>query len=200
MRVDNRDIATSEEIYVAIQNALTKEFYGLLVKHCLKRLGSVFKIKYNFEKGIRGIMIDDMIQETIESLLKDGGRNWYKDNFEDIRLQIISSLDSVISNTITTHLDKDNKTFEIFENEEIEIVDNEEYNYLLEICHEELRRLESTDDEMLLFEPYIIQGMKRQDLSDLFGISLSELTNIKKRLDRKLPLLKEKLKELGYEK
>jgi len=37
-------------------------------------------------------------------------------------------------------------------------------------------------------------------LSDSFGISLNELTNIKKRLDRKLPLLKTKLKELGYEK
>ena len=200
MRVDHRDVATSEEIHVAIQNALTKEFYELLVKHCLKRLGSVFKIKYNFEKGIRGIMIDDMIQETIASLLKNGGRNWYKDKFNDIKLQIISSLDSVISNTVSTHLKKDNNTFEIFENEEIEIIDNEEYNNLLEICHEELKRLESNDDEMLLFEPYIIQGMKRQDLSDLFGVSLSELTNIKKRLDRKLPLLKEKLKELGYEK
>ena len=42
--------------------------------------------------------------------------------------------------------------------------------------------------------------MKRQDLSDLFGISLNELTNIKKRLDRKLPALKAKLKEFGYEK
>lgn len=200
MRVDNREIATSEEIYVAIQNALTKEFYKLLVKHCLKRLSSVFKIKYNFEKGIRGIMIDDMIQETLEGLIKDGGRNWYKDKFDDIKLQIISSLDSVISNTVSTHLEKDNKTFEIFENEEIEIINNEEYDNLLEICHEELKRLDSTDDEMLLFEPYIIQGMKRQDLSDLFGISLSELTNIKKRLDRKLPLLKAKLKGLGYEK
>lgn len=200
MRVDNREIATSEEIYVAIQNALTKEFYELLVKHCLKRLSSVFKIKYNFEKGIRGIMIDDMIQETLEGLIKDGGRNWYKDKFDDIKLQIISSLDSVISNTVSTHLEKDNKTFEIFENEEIEIINNEEYDNLLEICHEELKRLDSTDDEMLLFEPYIIQGMKRQDLSDLFGISLSELTNIKKRLDRKLPLLKAKLKGLGYEK
>lgn len=200
MGVNNREIATSKEICAAIQEAITKEFYELLVKHCLIRLRSVFHIKYNFEKGIRGIMIQDMIQETLESLIKEGGRNWYKDKFEDIKLQIISSLDSVISNTVSTHLEKDNKTFEIFENDEIEIIDNEEYNNLLEICHEELKRLNSTDDEILLFEPYIIQGMKRQDLSDLFGISLNELTNIKKRLNGKLPLLKTKLKELGYEK
>ena len=200
MRVDNRDIATSEETLLAIQNALTKEFFDTLVKYSLKRLYTHSGIKYNFEKGIRGIMIEDMIQQTLEGLIKEGGRNWYKDKFDDIKLQIISSLDSVISNTVSTHLDKDNKTFEIFENEEVEFIDDEEYNSILEVCHEELKRLDSSDEEMLLFEPYIIQGMKRQDLSDLFGISLNELTNIKKRLDRKLPLLKAKLKELGYEK
>lgn len=200
MRVDNRDIATSEETLLAIQNAITKDFFDTLVKYSLKRLYTHSGIKYNFEKGIRGIMIEDMIQQTLEGLIKEGGRNWYKDKFDDIKLQIISSLDSVISNTVSTHLDKDNKTFEIFENEEVEFTDDEEYNSILEVCHEELKRLDSTDEEMLLFEPYIIQGMKRQDLSDLFGISLNELTNIKKRLDRKLPLLKTKLKELGYEK
>lgn len=200
MRVDNRDIATSEETLLAIQNAITKGFFDTLVKYSLKRLYTHSGIKYNFEKGIRGIMIEDMIQQTLEGLIKEGGRNWYKDKFDDIKLQIISSLDSVISNTVSTHLDKDNKTFEIFENEEVEFTDDEEYNSILEVCHEELKRLDSTDEEMLLFEPYIIQGMKRQDLSDLFGISLNELTNIKKRLDRKLPLLKTKLKELGYEK
>jgi len=200
MRVDNRDIATSDEICMAIQKALTKEFYESLVKHSLIRLSSVFHIKYNFEKGIRGIMIQDMIQETLESLVKEGGRNWYKDKFSDIRLQIISSLDSIISKTVSAHLEMDNKTFEIFDNEEIENTDNGEYDNLLEICHEELKRLDCTDEEILLFEPYIIQGMKRQVLSDSFGISLNELTNIKKRLDRKLPLLKTKLKELGYEK
>ncbi len=200
MRVDKREIATSEEICTAIQKALTKKFYESLVKHCLIRLNSVFHIKYNFEKGIRGIMIEDMIQETFESLVKEGGRNWYKDKFGDIKLQIISSLDSVISNTVSIHLEKDNSTFEIFENEEVEIANNGEYDNLIEICHEELKRLDSTDDEILLFEPYIIHGMKRQDLSDLFGISLNELTNIKKRLDRKLPLLKTKLKQFGYEK
>jgi hypothetical protein len=200
MRIENRETATSEEICKAIQETLTPEFFECLVKHCLKRLNNVFGIKYNFEKGIRGLTIEDMIQETLESLLKEGGRNWYKDKFEDIKLQIISSLDSVISNTVSTHLEKDNITFEIFDNEGIEIINNEEYEQLLNICIDELKNLDSTDEEILLFEPYIIQEMKRQTLSELFGISLNELTNIKKRLDRKLPLLKMKLKELGYEK
>lgn len=200
MRMENREVATSEEICQAIQEALTSDFFQFLVKHCLKRLNNVFRIKYNFDKGIRGITIEDMIQETIESLLKEGGRNWYKDKFTDIRLQIVSSLDSVISNTVSTHLEVDKNTFEIFDNDEVETINNEEYEQLLNVCIEELKILKATDEEILLFEPYIIQEMKRQTLSDLFGIPLDELTNIKKRLDRKLPLLRMKLKELGYEK
>lgn len=200
MRIDNREIATFEETCIALENALTKEFFNLLERYCLKRIISVLKIKYNVEKGIRGIMIQDMIQETLESLLKDGGRNWYKDKFDNIKLQIISSLDSVISNTISTHLEKAKKTSEIFESEKTEEINNEEYYNLHDICIDELKQLGSTDDEILLFEPYIIQKMKRQDLSDLFKISSNELTNIKKRLDRKIPLLKAKLKKLGYEK
>lgn len=200
MRVDNREIATSDEICFAIQNALTNDFYDSLVKHCLKRLSSVFHIKYDFDKGIRGIFIEDMIQDTLESLIKEGGRNWYKDKFGDIKLQIISSLDSVISNTISTHLKKDNKTFEIFENEEIEVDNDEEYEQLLDVCITELKILKATNEEIQLFEPYVIHEMKRKDLSELLGISLLELTNIKKRLDRKLPSIKIKLKELGYEK
>lgn len=200
MSLNNREIATSDEIYTAIQNAFTKEFHESLIKYSLKRLHTHFNIKYDFNKGIRGIMIEDMIQETLERLVKEGGRNWYKDKFDDIRLQIISSLDSIIYKTVNKHLAISSNTFEIFDNDEIESTDDREYSAILEICHKELTRLDSTDEEILLFEPYIIQGMKRQDLSDLFGISLNELTNIKKRLDRKLPLLKVKLKELGYEK
>jgi len=156
----------------------------------------VFHIRYNLDKGLRGIMVEDMIQETLESLIKEGGRNWYKDKFSDIRLQVISSLDSVIFNTVSSNLPKENITFEIFDNDGVDCSDNEDYNSLLELCHEELKLLNATEVEIKLFEPYILQGMKRETLSDLYGISLEDLTNIKKRLNRKLPLLKEKIKEI----
>ena len=78
--------------------------------------------------------------------------------------------------------------------------DDCDYQSLLSVCHDELTAMEATDDELLLFEPYIVNGMKRNDLSELLGISIEELTNIKKRLDRKLPFIKEKLKVLNYEK
>lgn len=196
MKVDNREIATFEETCVALKEALTNNFYQWLVKHCIVRLNSVFHIRYNLDKGLRGIMVEDMIQETLESLIKEGGRNWYKDKFSDIRLQVISSLDSVIFNTVSSNLPKENITFEIFDNDGVDCSDNEDYNSLLELCHEELKLLNATEVEIKLFEPYILQGMKRETLSDLYGISLEDLTNIKKRLNRKLPLLKEKIKEI----
>jgi hypothetical protein len=52
----------------------------------------------------------------------------------------------------------------------------------------------------LLYQAQRLMCLKRNDLSELLGIGIDELTNIKKRLDRKLPFIKEKLKVLNYEK
>src|SRR5690606_16710722 len=189
-----------DEICSAIQEVYTPEFYTILFKHGVVRLKTVFNIKYNPEKGFRGIMVEDMIIDTIEAFLKEGGRNWYIEKYPDFRKQVISAFDSVISNTLKTELAKANDTFEILENDYEMSFDDSDYQFLLSVCHEELTSMGATDDELLLFEPYIINGMKRNDLSELLGISNEELTNIKKRLDRKLPFIKEKLKALNYEK
>ncbi|UUW08373.1 hypothetical protein NLG42_19965 [Flavobacterium plurextorum] len=200
MKSDNRKVATFDEKCRALQEVYTSEFYAILFKHAIIRLKTVFAIKYNHQKGFRGIMIEDMINDTIEAFLREGGRNWYLDKFPDFRKQIISALDSVISNTLNAELDKANETFEIMDNDVEMSFDDSDYQSLLSICHDELTAMGATDDELLLFEPYIINGMKRNDLSELLGIGIDELTNIKKRLDRKLPFIKEKLKVLNYEK
>lgn len=200
MNSDNRKVATFDEKCRALQEVYTSEFYAILFKHAIIRLKTVFGIKYNHQKGFRGIMIEDMINDTIEAFLREGGRNWYLDKFPDFRKQIISALDSVISNTLNAELDKANETFEIMDNDDEMSFDDSDYQSLLSICHDELTAMGATDDELLLFEPYIINGMKRNDLSELLGIGIDELTNIKKRLDRKLPFIKEKLKVLNYEK
>ncbi|PXY41850.1 hypothetical protein DMB65_04605 [Flavobacterium cheongpyeongense] len=200
MKSDNRKVATFDEKCRALQEVYTSEFYAILFKHAIIRLKTVFGIKYNHQKGFRGIMIEDMINDTIEAFLREGGRNWYLDKFPDFRKQIISALDSVISNTLNAELDKANETFEIMDNDVEMSFDDSDYQSLLSICHDELTAMGATDDELLLFEPYIINGMKRNDLSELLGIGIDELTNIKKRLDRKLPFIKEKLKVLNYEK
>lgn len=200
MTSNNRKVASFDEICRAIQEVYTSEFYTDLFKHAVVRLWTVFKIKYNPEKGFRGIMVEDMINDTIEAFLKDGGRQWYIDKHPDFRKQVISALDSVISNTLSAELEKVNDTFEILDNDSEMSFDDSDYQSLLSVCHEELISMGATDEELLLFEPYIINGMKRNDLSELFGISIDELTNIKKRLNRKLPFIKEKLKVLNYEK
>lgn len=200
MKSNNREVATFDEKCRALQEVYTSEFYAILFKHAIIRLKTVFGIKYNYHKGFRGIMIEDMINDTIEAFLREGGRNWYLDKFPDFRKQIISALDSVISNTLNAELDKANETFEIMDNDVEMSFDDSDYQSLLSICHDELTAMGATDDELLLFEPYIINGMKRNDLSELLGIGIDELTNIKKRLDRKLPFIKEKLKVLNYEK
>lgn len=200
MKSDNRVVASFDEKCKAIQEVYTPEFYADLFKHTIIRLKTVFGIKYNHDKGFRGIMVEDMINDTIEAFFKDGGRNWYPEKFPDFRMQIISALDSVISNTLNAELEKANETFEILENDIEMSFDDSDYQSLLSICHDELTAMGATDYELLVFEPYIINGMKRNDLSELLGISNEEMTNIKKRLDRKLPYIKEKLKVLNYEK
>ncbi len=200
MIATDRKIATFDEKCQAIQEIFTPEFNSQLFKHCIVRLNSVFKIKYDLGKGFRGIMIEDFISETMESFLKNDGRNWYPEKFPDFRKQFISALDSVISNTLKSDEEKIKNTFEILDNDTELSFDDADYQEILNSCIEELILLDSTDEELLLFEPYIINGMKRQDLADLYGISLEELTNIKKRLDRKLPIIKEKLKLKNYEK
>ncbi len=200
MIATDRKIATFDEKCLAIQDMFTSEFNLQLFKHCIIRLNSVFKIKYNLDKGFRGIMIEDFISETVESFLKTDGRNWYPEKFPDFRKQFISALDSVISNTLKSDEEKIKNTFEILDNDTEFSFDDTDYKEILNSCTDELILLGATDEELLLFEPYIINGMKRQDLADLYGISLEELTNIKKRLDRKLPIIKEKLKLKNYEK
>ncbi|WP_333601443.1 hypothetical protein [Flavobacterium sp.] len=200
MELEYKKVATFEEKSQAIQEVFTPEFNTHLYKYAIIRLKRFFNIKYDLEKGFRGFMIEDFIAETIESFLRPDGRNWYTETYPDFKKQFISGLDSVIFNTLKVELEKTKDTFEILDSDPDNSFDDSDYNVLLSACLDELKALNATDDELLLFEPYIINGMKREDLSKLLGISIEELTNIKKRLDRKLPKIGEKLKMLNYEK
>lgn len=86
----------------------------------------------------------------------------------------------------------DNKFLNGFDIPSEEKTDN--YDDLLEFCLKILKDMGSSDEELLIFEPYIIQKQKRADIAKEFGISECELTNYKKRLDRKLSTLGHRLK------
>ena len=197
MSADKRKIASFKEKLHEIEKVYTDTFYRMLYKYSLYRIKSVFNINYNTEKGIRGVKIEDLISETIESFLKENGRKWYKDKFPDFKKQFISALDSVIYNFIKgkKELEKENRTWQLLECDGVVYEDNSEYEEMIDKCYDVLEELDASDEEILLFEPYLIHGMKRRDLEKEFGISSQDLTNIKKRLDRKIPLIQDKLRD-----
>jgi DNA-directed RNA polymerase specialized sigma subunit len=67
---------------------------------------------------------------------------------------------------------------------------------LLDFSLKVLGDLGATDDELLLFEPYVINKMKRKDIAHEYGISEQEASNIKKRIERKLPKLRQQITNL----
>lgn len=197
MEVESKTLASNIELQKAVQNIFTKEFNAFLIKYSIIRINNRFDIKYDLNKGFRGIMVEDMISDVMLSFLKeDGGRNWYKKKFPDFKDQVISALDSHISNTIGKEFDK---TFRTDYNEEDTIdlrTEEDNYEELIQMLIDILIELGASDEEILLFEPYVVHGMKRADVAREFGISDQEATNIKKKIDRRIPLLREAIKKL----
>lgn len=197
MEVKDKILATNIEVQKAIQEVLTPELNKLLIKYSIYRINTKFNIKYDLNRGFRGIMVEDMISELMLSFIRnDGGRNWNKTEFPDFKAQIFSALDSHICNTIDKELFKTILTDSDLEKKNIKQDDNDNYEELLQYSIDFLSKLGASDEELLLFEPYIVHEMKRVDIAKEFGITEQEATNIKKKLDRKIPALREYIKNL----
>lgn len=188
-----REIATKDEVLDGISDIYTDALEKEMYSRGIYRLRVYFDISYDIHKGFKGILIEDIIQETFR-LLIEGNRKWYKDKFPNFKDQLLSSFDSIIYNTIN----KVNNIVNIPLDEKASLVISDEkdnYNEYISFCEKELESLGATDEEILLFEPYIVEGRKRSELSKEFDISESELTNINKRLKRKLPIIGQRLKD-----
>ena len=197
MEVTEKILATNTELQKAVQEVFTPEFNERLIKYAIIRINTKFNIKYDLNRGFRGIMVEDMISELMLSFIKNGGgRNWNKSEFPDFIEQVISSLDSQISNTITKELEKTAQSNTNIEDCKISAEDDGDYDELLDFSLKFLEEQGASDEELLLFEPYIVHGMKRSDISKENGITEQEATNIKKRLVRRLPALKEMIKNI----
>lgn len=197
MEVTEKILATNTELQKAVQEVFTPEFNERLIKYAIIRINTKFNIKYDLNRGFRGIMVEDMISELMLSFIKNGeGRNWNKSEFPDFIEQVISSLDSQISNTITKELEKTAQSNTNIEDCKISAEDNGDYDELLDLSLKFLEEQGASDEELLLFEPYIVHGMKRSDIAKENGITEQEATNIKKRLVRRLPALKEMIKNI----
>jgi Zn-dependent M16 (insulinase) family peptidase len=196
--MDDKDkiLATTSELQKAVQEVFTPEFNKILIKYSIIRINTKFNIKYDLNRGFRGIMVEDMIADLMLSFVRnDGGRNWNKKEFPNFKNQIFSSLDSHIYNTIDKELVKTAQTNANIENNDV-ATENDGYEELLEFSTDYLTELGASDEEILLFEPYVVHKMKRADIAKEFGITEQEATNIKKKLDRKIPILREHLKKL----
>lgn len=190
-------LATDNELQKAVQEVFTPDFNKILIKYSIYRINTKFNIKYDLHRGFRGIMVEDMISELMLSFItNDSGRNWNKTEFPDFKKQIFSALDSHIFNTIEKELGKTIQTNTDIEKQDIALCENDDYEELLQYLIDVLTSLGSSDDEILLFEPYVIHKMKRSDIAKEFGITEQEATNIKKKLDRKIPILREHIKKL----
>jgi len=182
---NNTKIANQTEIKDEIKKLATKNEYNILLKYVIHRFYLKFNIKTNNDFSIRGIMIKDIIQNIFFSFLSEGKRNWNKEKFPGFRDQFYSALDSEIANTIKSHLKKHNLTYEINESDKTSTTNPFEDQQYLEQIYYALEKLGATDEELILLEP-ILNKAKRDDIAKEFGISPQKVTNIKKRLTRKL--------------
>jgi len=181
----NTKIANQTQIKNEIEKFITNIKYQVLIKYTMDRLYLKFNIKVDDDFSIRGIMIKDIIHNLSLSFLSEGKRNWNKEKFPDFRDQFYSALDSEIANTIKSNLKKHNATYPINESDKILTTNPYEDQQYLEQIYKALEKLDATDEEIILLEP-LLNKAKRDDISKEFGISPQEVTNIKKRLTRKL--------------
>ena len=186
--------ANQIELNDNIENFFNQKSFFDIVKYAISRINNTFHIKYDLSKGIDGFLIEDIIQKVTHSFLSENGRKWYPDKFPGFKDQFYSALDSEISNIISSKLDRSNKKTKIIDDLHSDTHSDFEYNQLLDIVLMKLEELGASDEELLIFEPYVIHKMKRHDIAKLLGVSTNHITNLKKKLLRKLVIIKKELK------
>lgn len=197
MEVQDKILVSNTELQAAVKEVFTPEFNKRLIKYAIVRINTKFDIKYDLNRGFRGIMVEDIISELMLSFVRiDGGRNWNKAKFPNFIEQVISSLDSHIFNTIDKELEKTAQSNTSIEDCNLYDEDNSGYDELLDLSLKILEEQGASDDELLLFEPYVVHKMRRADIAKENGITEQEATNIKKRLERKIPALREAIKNI----
>lgn len=187
-------LATWKERQDAVLSIMDdKDLFERLFKYGIKRLKVKFNVRYDLHRGFRGLMMDDLLSEVLQSFLTEsGGRNWNKTRFPEFRVQLVSAFDSHICNTVSKMLGDVIAT--VSDENIIDFQDDDDnYNRLINICLETLEEHGASYEELQLFEPYYIHGMKRSDVAKQFNMSLDEVTKMKTKLAQKLPLLRNAL-------
>lgn len=183
-------IANQTEVESAIVEYLSEAQVNNLVKYVILRLQMVFNITYDENRGINGKNIEDLICETTMSFLEEGRRYWYIDKYPDFNDQYKSALNSVISNEVDKLCRKPEEVrLEKVASFKAEV--DTDFDETWELLQKELYKLGADDDEILYFEAAYICGLKRFQIATELGMSERAVTDIKRRLDRRLRQLRQ---------
>lgn len=191
---DQSGSASQDEVNDNIENFFNQKLIFDIVKYAISRINITFGFTYDMNKGIDGFMLEDIIQKVTHSFLSENGRKWYINKFPKFKDQFYSALDSEISNIISSKLERSNKKVKIVEDKHSSGESEFDYDQLLDYVMNRLESLGASDEELLIFEPFIVHKMKRDDIAKLLGVKPKYMTNLKKKLLRKLVILRKELK------
>jgi hypothetical protein len=65
VEVKDKILATLKERQKAVQYIFTPDFNKFLIKYSIFRIKTIFNINYDLNRGFRGIMIEDIINDLI---------------------------------------------------------------------------------------------------------------------------------------
>jgi hypothetical protein len=183
-------LATREELNQAVRELNNKKEIEIMVKYCIFKLAKKYKIKYNEDTGIDGITIMDLIQETNLSFCTDKRRNWYKSSLSSFRKQFYGALDSVIGTAVKKYyknLDKKNAYWLVNYADSVDPATAKNDFYLhWNKFKNDMIEIGASQLEIEIFDAYFIQGLKRNEIAEIFKHTPQQITVIKKRIDRHL--------------
>jgi RNA polymerase sigma factor (sigma-70 family) len=178
------------------ENLQAIDNWTLFWKRTVAYTGFVLRFKYGLtsEKGLDGKTAEDLAEEVIEKLLT-GKRNWNRQKHPDLFSQVKSSIDSHVNNFISQkRLLESSISYESADNGTNDSYDE---NELLDYSIKILKSLNASDEEIILFQCNVDGLLKPREIAEELGISVTEVYNIKKRLNRKLPELQNNLRKYG---
>lgn len=179
-------IASETEVRSAITKFNTMNNFKILIKYAIFTFRYRFNIIYDTKTGFGCITIEDIIQNVFMAFLTNS-RKWNIGKFPCFKDQFYSAFDSAIYNAKEKYFEKFIKSCPIsdYDKQDNEIQKREDQNQI-EIMEKQLIEMGASDEEILLFEPYILNGTKREVMAKLLNVSVEEITNLQKKLKRKL--------------
>ncbi len=178
-------IANETEVRSAITKFNTMNNFEILIKYAIILFKYRFNIVYDTNTGFGCITVEDIIQNVFMAFLTNS-RKWNMSRFPCFKDQFYSTFDSAICNAKEKYFEKFIKSCPILEHDKHVDLKDIEVEEQIMIMEKQLKDIGASDEEILLFEPYILNDTKREVMAVLLNVSVQEITNLQKKLKRKL--------------